>query len=98
MENMDLVFAALQSGSVDAVAGHESVVRQYMETTSGTYSMLEEALLSVEVGVAFEKGQNQELKEKLEQALQEMKEDGTLEKILENYGINATSTDGGETS
>jgi polar amino acid transport system substrate-binding protein len=96
MENMDLVFATLQSGYVDAVAGHETVMRQYMETTSGSYRLLEEDLLSVEVGVAFEKGQNGEVSEKLTQVLQTMKEDGTLETILKNYGISAESVDGGK--
>jgi polar amino acid transport system substrate-binding protein len=96
MENMDLVFATLQSGYVDAVAGHETVMRQYMETTSGSYRLLEEALLSAEVGVAFEKDQNNAVSEELAQALQEMKEDGTLETILENYGISLESADGGK--
>jgi ABC-type amino acid transport substrate-binding protein len=48
------------------------------------------------VGVAFEKDQNNEISEELAQALQEMKEDGTLETILENYGISLESVDGGK--
>jgi polar amino acid transport system substrate-binding protein len=96
MENMDLVFAALRFGYVDAAAGHETVLRQYMETTSGSYRLLEEDLLSVEVGVAFEKGQNQTVAEELKQTLVEMKTDGTLERILENYGVSAEISDGGE--
>jgi polar amino acid transport system substrate-binding protein len=97
MENTDLVFAILKGGYVDAVAGHESVMRQYMDLTSGSYRLLEEALLSVKVGVAFESGKNSDLSEKLDQALQEMKEDGTLDSILEDYGISAETADGGET-
>jgi polar amino acid transport system substrate-binding protein len=93
MENMELVFAALQAGYADAAAGHESVIRQYMDTTPDSYRLLDEDLLSVEVGVAFEKGQGSTVSEELDQALQSMKEDGTLENILENYGISANNTD-----
>jgi polar amino acid transport system substrate-binding protein len=96
MENMDLVFAALRSDYVDAAAGHETVLRQYMETTSGSYRLLEEALLSVEVGIAFEKDCNTDVAEELNQTLQEMKDDGTLERILENYGVSAEIPDGGD--
>jgi polar amino acid transport system substrate-binding protein len=96
MENMDLVFAALRSDYVDAAAGHETVLRQYMETTSGSYRLLEEPLLSVKVGIAFKNGQNSAVAEELDQTLQEMKDDGTLERILENYGVSADLPDGGE--
>jgi polar amino acid transport system substrate-binding protein len=96
MENMDLVFAALRSDYVDAAAGHETVLRQYMETSSGSYRLLEEALLSADVGIAFAKGQNSEVAEELEQTLQEMKDDGTLDRILENYGVSTDMPDGGE--
>jgi polar amino acid transport system substrate-binding protein len=96
MDNMDLVFAALRSGYADAAAGHETVLRQYMETASGSYRLLEEALLSVEVGIAFENGQNSDVAKELEQTLQEMKDDGTLERILEDYGVSTELPDGGE--
>jgi ABC-type amino acid transport substrate-binding protein len=43
--------------------------------------------MSSEVGVAFGKGKNRELREKLAQTLNEMKEDGTLQGILEQYGM-----------
>jgi polar amino acid transport system substrate-binding protein len=95
MENMDLVFSALQSGYVDAVAGHETVMRQYMENMPGHYRLLEEDLLAVEVGVAFPKGQDTELSEALRQALDDMEEDGTLQKTLAAYEISAEVTDEG---
>ncbi len=93
MENMELVFSALQSGYVDAVAGHETVVRQYVENLSSEqYRLLDDCLLSVKVGIAFEKGSNKDLAEELSRTLEEMKDDGTLGSILEKYEI---SVDGG---
>jgi polar amino acid transport system substrate-binding protein len=98
MTDMDQVFAALQAGYVDAAAGHETVMRQYMATTSGNYRLLDEALQSVDVGIAFEKGKNAELAEELTQALDTMKADGTLQDLLEAYeiGADAVSSGGGQ--
>jgi polar amino acid transport system substrate-binding protein len=97
MENMDLVFSALESGYVDAAAGHETVMRQYMENMPGHYRLLEEDILAVEVGVAFQKGQNKDLSEALQQALHDMEEDGTLQNTLADYEISAGAADEGET-
>jgi polar amino acid transport system substrate-binding protein len=87
MESMDLAFSALKAGYVDATAGHESVMLQYIQTEPDKYRILDDALMSSEVGVAFGKGKNRELREKLAQTLNEMKEDGTLQGILEQYGM-----------
>jgi polar amino acid transport system substrate-binding protein len=96
MSNMEQVFFALQYGYADAVAGHENVMRQYMETVPGEYRLLDEELQSVEVGVAFDKEQPSPALEELRQALQEMEDDGTLQNILEEYEISVEDTDGGE--
>ena len=41
-----------------------------------------------ELGVAFEKGTQEELADELSKTLQQMHQDGTTERILEKYGIN----------
>jgi polar amino acid transport system substrate-binding protein len=92
METMDLVFSALQSGYVDGVAGHETVIGQYMSNVPGQYRMLDEELLSADVGIAFEKGTHEETRSQMTQTLSEMEADGTLAAILAEYGI----TDSGE--
>jgi polar amino acid transport system substrate-binding protein len=97
MEDMNLVFSALQQGYVDAAAGHETVMRQYMETTAGEYRLLDEDLLSARVGVAFDKGKNADIYAELSSVMDDMRADGTLEKILEQYGIAIKTTNGGET-
>jgi polar amino acid transport system substrate-binding protein len=96
MEDMEYVFTALQYGYVDAVAGHEIAMREYMESIAGDYRLLDEELQEVEVGVAFDKENPSEAAKELDQALSEMKEDGTLGQILEKYGISADYVNGGE--
>jgi polar amino acid transport system substrate-binding protein len=90
METMDLVFSALQSGYVDAVSGHETVIGQYMSNVPNQYRILEDELLSVEVGIAFQRDTHENMRSLIEQTLSEMEEDGTLDDILEEYGISAS--------
>jgi polar amino acid transport system substrate-binding protein len=98
MGDMDGVFAALQAGYVDAAAGHETVMRQYMSTAPGQYRLLNEALQSVDVGVAFEKGKNEELVSELSETIEAMRADGTLQDLLEAYeiGVDVASSGGGQ--
>jgi polar amino acid transport system substrate-binding protein len=95
LDDMDLVVAALENGYVNAVAGHETVVRQYMAQSPGSYRLLDEELLSADVGVAFEKGRNTDIQAALTQALDEMRADGTLQSTLAQYGISMTEVSGG---
>jgi polar amino acid transport system substrate-binding protein len=87
MENMSLAFSALQSGYVDAVAGHETVVQQYLDAATGEYVLLDQVLASVEVGVAFRKGRDAALIESLNGAIDSMEQDGTLKSMLESHGV-----------
>jgi polar amino acid transport system substrate-binding protein len=96
MENMDYVFTALQYGYVDAVAGHEIVIREYMNSIAGEYRLLDDILQEVEVGVAFDKNNPSEAAVKLNEAIEEMKNDGTLYEILEKYGVITDTVNGGE--
>lgn len=95
LENMELAFAALQKNYVDATAGHEIAVRQYMDMTPGQYRILDESLMSAAVGVAFYKQGDADMAELLNNTILEMQNDGTIGGILENYGIDSKDTDGG---
>jgi ABC-type amino acid transport substrate-binding protein len=64
-----------------------------METTSGEYRLLDEALQSVDVGIAFLKGSDAETIRQINVVLAEMSIDGSLDEILEKYGITG---EGGE--
>jgi ABC-type amino acid transport substrate-binding protein len=69
-----------------------------MESMPGDYRLLDDELLAVEVGVAFDRDEPSEAADELSQALEEMKADGSLTMILEQYGIRADSKDGGGAS
>ena len=78
-------FMDLESGACDAVAIDIGVAQyQISQKGSDQYKMLDEIISSEQYGVGFKKG-NDELKDKVQATLDEMFEDGTVEKIAENY-------------
>ena len=89
----DDVFAALRKNYVDAIAGHlnamEIRMREYPE---GTYRILEETLLEVQLGAAFSKDMHKETAEKLTQTLTRMTEEGFVQSLLEKYGMDVDSS------
>jgi polar amino acid transport system substrate-binding protein len=96
MDDMNLVFSALQLGYVDAAAAHETVIRQYMDTTTGSYRLLGEALLSAKIGIAFDINNKTDVPARLSEVMAEMEGDGTLEQALQRYGIATEANVGGE--
>ncbi|MBU5477465.1 transporter substrate-binding domain-containing protein [Eubacterium sp. MSJ-21] len=86
--SMDEIYASLRKGYVDAIAGHESALRTFVETDPENYRILDESLYNSELGVAFSKDSTDEAIGKLAQALNEMREDGTTRQIIEKYGLN----------
>ena len=86
--SMSSVFAALKRGLVDAGAGHETACLDYINNISGEYRVLDEALLTANLGVAFFKDTGAEQAGQLTDVLTEMKNDGTIRKILENYSLD----------
>lgn len=91
---MDELFAAMQKGYVDACAGHETALRIFMTNAPGRYRILEESLFTSSIGVAFAKNADGKLPSLLEMTLEEMKRDGTLENIIETYGISSKISGG----
>lgn len=86
--NMDELYACLRKGYADAIAGHESALNAFVETSPGTYRELDESLYVSGLGIAFDKDDNRELIDELERTLKEMQEDGTTRQIIEKYGIS----------
>ena len=80
--------ALLRKGYVDASASHERTLQILLSEQEGSYRMLDETLYVSELGVAFEKGTHAELAAQLEAVLAEMKQDGTMESIVEKYGLD----------
>lgn len=79
-------FMDLEMGAVDAIAMDVIVAGYQLEQRgeSDAYVILDETLASEEYGVGFKKG-NEELRDKVQAALEEMAADGTMAKISDQW-------------
>ena len=84
-EDNSLPFAALGCNYADALVADEPAVIQYMKDYDTNFTILDEPLLRGSVGTAFAKDGDAELCAKVNDALDEMRKDGTLEKIIDSY-------------
>ena len=82
------VFTALRKGYVDAIAGHEGALLIYTKEYPGEYRYLNMSIQHAKLGVAFAKDGDAQLAEQLTSVLQEMNEDGTIAKIIKQYGLD----------
>ncbi len=82
-DNMKLLMD-LEKGSLDAVLMDEIVARYNIEANDKGYKVLDEALADEEFGVGFRKG-DVALKDKVQETLEGMAEDGKLAEISENW-------------
>lgn len=85
LEHRELIFTFLGKGYADAIAAHETSIIQNMKDYDSKFRILEEPLMTVGIGVAFAKNDTRGLDEKLNQTLEEMRMDGTSEKIIGKY-------------
>lgn len=85
VESRDMIYAMLGKGYVDAVAAHASVINQYNKDYTMNYRILPEPLVVTGIGVAFYKNDKRGIAEDLQKTLVEMREDGTMKKILGKY-------------
>lgn len=83
------MFAAIRKDYVDAISGHEALLRELIENGDGEYRLLEESPHISKVGVAFEKSTHQELTQKMNEQIKTMSEDGTISGIVQKYGLDA---------
>lgn len=74
----------LQTGAVDAVAMDDIVASYQIEDRGENFRVLEEELSAEEYGVGFLLG-NEDLRDEVQKALEEMAKDGTLEKISKEW-------------
>ena len=78
----------MRKNYVDAICGHESTLNRFIETAPDEYRILDEELFVSRLGVAFAKDFDSDFVKRLDQTLQEMREDGTTSEIVEKYGLN----------
>lgn len=91
VQKRDLIFILLSKGYVDALAAHDTSVNQFMADTGLTFRILEQPLLTVELGVAFDREDTRGLDTQLTEVLTQMREDGTTEQIIGKYLPDAGS-------
>ena len=82
------VFAALRAGYVDAAAGMDSALKQYLDDYPGEYRLLNMSFRSQAQGVAFRENGDTALAPKLCDALADMTADGTTTAIISAHGLN----------
>lgn len=85
IEDRSVQYAMLACGYVDAIAAHETAILQYMKDSNAVFRILEEPLLVTGLGVAFAKNDGRGLDHQLNDTFAQMREDGTLERIVGKY-------------
>ena len=89
LDDAETVVTALRNNYVDACAGHFSLLIEALETSGTEYRLLGGDLSRTALGVAFPTDGDPTLREKVAAALNEMRADGTCERILSEYGVDA---------
>jgi len=83
-DNYETALMDLEAGAVDAVAMDEIVANYKIQKRGASYKVLEESIASEQYGVGFLLG-NTELRDKVQEKLEEMAADGTMAKISQEY-------------
>lgn len=79
-----LALSDLKTKRLDAVVIDEVVARYYMSKEEGTFKLLDESLAPEEYGIGVKQG-NEELLNRLQQALDELNADGTAAQISQQW-------------
>lgn len=79
-------FLNLESGAVDAIAMDIGVANYQCEQRDGAYVVLDEPIISEQYGIGFLKG-NTELRDQVQETLDEMAADGTFMEIAKKWGL-----------
>ncbi|HAG68927.1 MAG TPA: ABC transporter substrate-binding protein [Lachnospiraceae bacterium] len=82
-------FLNLESGAVDAVAMDIGVAEYQISSRGDSYMILDDELISEQYGVGFLKG-NTELRDQVQETLNEMAEDGAFMEIAEKWELQDT--------
>lgn len=86
-ESLEEVCAALENGYCDATCGKAAAWSYLLQDEFPNYRFLDEALAYSQIGIAFSTNGDPELIEEVNRALREMKADGTIERVIEAYGL-----------
>lgn len=81
------VVMALKSGKIDALCFDDLVGAEYLKKNSDLVAFFNEPDGSEGFSIAFDKNKQTNLIKKINQALKDIKKDGSYDKILEKYGL-----------
>ena len=84
VDNYNSAFMELESGAVDAIAMDNTVASYQISKRGANFVVLDESIAAEEYGIGFKKG-NTELRDKVQNTLEEMAKDGTMAKISEEW-------------
>ena len=79
-------FMNLDSDAVNAIAMDIGVAKYQMESRDGSYTILDDVLSAEQYAVGFAKS-NTELRDKVQKTLNDMRDDGTFQKIAEKWDL-----------
>jgi len=65
LQKRELIYPFLSKGYADALAAHETAIRQYMEDYNIKFRILDEPLETVGLGVAFDKNDDRGIEKQL---------------------------------
>lgn len=91
-EDMNLAFAALRKGYVDAVGGHEEVMLYNINNSIPDYRVLDETLFVSELGVAFKKDYDKDFVRKLTSVLNDLHDEGFIDEEIKKYNSKGAVT------
>lgn len=85
LQNRELVYPYLSEGYADAIAAYETSIIQCMKDYELEYKIIEDPLQVVGLGVAFSKKDKRGLEKQLSEAFEEMRQDGSMKRIIGKY-------------
>ena len=89
-KTMQEAFIAVRSGYAEATAGHEAVMRRFLQEVPGEYRILDEPLLAVKVGVAFPLTTDKpSVVKQLGEVMASMTADGFIARTAVAFGLSA---------
>ena len=83
-------FLNLDAGSADAVCMDIGVAKYEVESRGDTFTILNEHVSSEEYGVGFKKG-NTQLRNQVQETLEEMLADGSFDSIVQKWGLEESA-------
>lgn len=81
----EMAKTAFIKGYIGALGGHEAVLNEVLKEYPGQYRFLDDSIMTADLGVAFPKNDPTEHWKKINSAIGELKNDGTIDQIWAKY-------------